>query len=53
MEFEGELATNEGTEFAFEPKQNETPSTVFGAYVRKPNNEYRICHIGMEFISDW
>ena len=47
MEFMGELAENEGTVFAFDPKSNETPSTVFGAYVRKPNNEYRICHIGI------
>lgn len=53
MKFEGELAQSEGQLWSFEPRPNQIPSSVFGAYVRKQNDDYRMCYLGMEFITDW
>ena len=43
----------EGHEFKFQPRPDEIPSCLFGAYSKNSEDEYYMCHIGCQFMTDW
>ena len=53
MKFDSDFGKKDRESFEFNPKPNEIPSAFFGAYIEKEDEEYRICHFGVELRADW